>query len=388
MPRSPLAGRRIHIAGSINVDPQVATSTEVDSARDFVTAFVRELVRRGAGFVVAVDAEKRREIDGKPICFDWLVWECLKNGLPLRPAGASVPLAVAVQHHKSEAQVPLEMQDLWDDLRGSDLVTIENAAQWNMNSKRLEVAASFGDVLVTLGGDEGVLFLANLYHVCGKPVVPLNFRLCPDGKGSLRLFEHGMTRAYSGRFFSLREQPEAHAWMNRINQGPRATVDDRVNAVISLLEALERPRAFAVRLLNPKHVDFAAVDNFFSSVVQPVAEETFGYKLTAVDGRQPYETPRVDQEIFSKLHRSGIVVADFTGLRPNCFVELGYALGRGHPTLLTAREGTENPFDTQTLPAHFWVESGTAADRRHRFVEYWQASAGRPPLVPSDPLIP
>ncbi len=388
MPRSSLAGRRIHIAGSINTDPHVATVAEVDAARDFVAAFVRELVRRGAGFVVAVDAEKRREVDDRPICIDWLVWQCLKDNLALRPAAASNPLAVAVQHHKSEAQVPPEMQRLWDDLRGSDLVTIENASHWNMNSKRLETAASLGDVLVTLGGDEGVLFLANLYHACGKPIVPLNFRLCPEGKGSLRLFEHSMTRVYSSRFFSVREQPEPHGWMNRINQGARATIADRANTVVSLLEALERPRAFAVRLLNPKHADFAAVDNFFSSIVQPVAEETFGYKLTVVDGRQPYETPRVDQEIFSKLHRSGVVVADITGLRPNCFVELGYALGRGHPTLLTGREGTENPFDTLTLPAHFWTDAGTIADRRRQFVEYWEASVGRPPLVPSEPLIP
>ena len=45
---------------------------------------------------------------------------------------------------------------------------IENAAHWNMNSKRMEAQARSGDILVTLGGTEGVLYLANLYHDAGR----------------------------------------------------------------------------------------------------------------------------------------------------------------------------------------------------------------------------
>ncbi len=40
----------------------------------------------------------------------------------------------------------------------SDLVQIENAAHWNMNSKRMEAQARWGDILIALGGAEGVLF--------------------------------------------------------------------------------------------------------------------------------------------------------------------------------------------------------------------------------------
>lgn len=55
---------------------------------------------------------------------------------------------VAVQHHKTEEQIPQENLDLWDELRASQLVKIENAAYWNMNSKRMEAQARFGDVLI------------------------------------------------------------------------------------------------------------------------------------------------------------------------------------------------------------------------------------------------
>ncbi len=61
--------------------------------------------------------------------------------------------------------------------------------------------------------------------------------------------------------------------------------------------------------------------------------------MMVVDGRQTYEHPRIDQEIFAKLHRNSVVLADITGMRPNCFLELGYALGRGLPTMLMVKDG-------------------------------------------------
>jgi hypothetical protein len=107
-----------------------------------------------------------------------------------------------------------------------------------------------------------------------------------------------------------------------------------------------------------------------------------------VDGRQPYEHARIDQEIFAKLHRSRVVLADITGMRPNCFVELGYALGRGLPTMLMAKEGGEHPFDIYTLSGLRWKTTGSLDERRRLFREHWEAIRNRPPLVPTEPLIP
>jgi hypothetical protein len=160
-----------------------------------------------------------------------------------------------------------------------------------------------------------------------------------------------------------------------------------VAAVIELLEALVPPSAFVVRLLNPDNPDYADVQNFFDTVVQPVVEGELGYKLTVVDGRQAYEHPRLDQEIFAKLHRSSVVLADITGMRPNCFVELGYALGRGLPTMLMMKEGGSQPFDVYTIACHRWKSSGLAEDRRREFRAHWGAIRSRPPIVPVEPLI-
>jgi TIR- and PNP-associating SLOG family len=127
MARSPLLGRRIHITGSIAADPAIAAPADVEAARRLVQLLVPELVRRGANLLIPVDREPTRA-DGQPICFDWLVWEALHGSIASRAAGAPAPLAIAVQHYKSEDQVPANKAALWDALRASPLVRIENAA--------------------------------------------------------------------------------------------------------------------------------------------------------------------------------------------------------------------------------------------------------------------
>jgi len=387
MARSSLFGRRIHITGSIDVDVATATSIEVTRAREMVASLVKELLRKGATFVIPVDAEKLRE-DGLPICFDWLIWDTIHKNQHTRPEGAPNPLVIAVKHHKNEDQIPEQFAELWGALRGSALVQIESAALWNMNSKRMETQARHGDILLAFGGGEGVLFLANLYHDAGKPVIPLNLKLGPANTGALRLFEYGLSGSNAQRLFQAAGGTSSHGWLNRIEMPARKGAAEGVRDLLDLLEALIPPKAFVIRLLNPEHADYNDVQDFFDTVVQPVIEGELGYQLTVVDGNQAYEYARIDQEIFTKLHRSRIVLADITGLRPNCFLELGYALGRSLPTMVLAKAGTQHPFDIYSLSGHHWKTTGSVEERRRDFRTHWEAIKSRPPLVPTEPLIP
>lgn len=387
MARSSLFGRRIHITGSISSDVAEAAAEEVVRAREIVGALVKDLLRKGACFVIPVDAEKKR-LDGLPICFDWLILDTIRNNLHTRPADAPNPLVVAVKHHKNEDQIPEQFAGVWDELRCSALVQIESAAHWNMNSKRMEAQARHGDILLALGGGEGVLFLANLYHDAGKPVIPLNLKLGPANTGALRLFEYGLSGKNAQRLFQTEVGTPPHSWLNRIEMPARKGVADGLRDLMALLEELIPPKAFVVRLLDPKHSDYNDVQNFFDTVVQPVIENELGYKLMVVDGTQAYECARIDQEIFTKLHRSSVVIADITGLRPNCFLELGYAMGRGLPTMVLAKDGTEHPFDIHSFSAHHWKTTGGTEDRRREFLIHWAAIKSRPLLVPTEPLIP
>ena len=393
MSHLPLLGRRVHIAGSIVTDPNVAGTEAVDQAREFVAGLTSELVKAGATFVVPVDGEKPRDCDQMPICFDWLIQKTIFDNLIHRPREAAAlsnsPLIVAVQHYKTEAQVPEEYADLWDRLRASDLVYVENANQWNMNSKRLELQALHGDILVTIGGGEGVLFLANLYHDAGKPVVPLNFPIVDSDSGSRRLFSLALGRQYSERFFRTEDGSSAHGLINRINFVPRHDTAHRIRGVMEVLKALERHTVFGVRLLNTKHDKYPSVEDYFEGVVKPVVE-SLGYKLVIVDGRKSSEESIINLEIFTKLHRSNVVIADMTGERPNNFIELGYALGRGHRVMVTAEEGTSNPFDIEPVPTHFWktASSATLSQRKEDLLAYWRANERRRRIVEPEPLVP
>lgn len=387
MTQSPLFGRRIHIAGSISTDPAVASADEVQGARELVVGFVKALLKKGANFVVPADAEPAREADGLPICFDWVIWSTIASNLASRPSNVPGPLAVAVQHYKNEDQIPDQFADMWDGLRSGPLVEIENAAHWNMASKRMEAQARHGDILITLGGTEGVLYLANLYHDAGKPVIPLNLALSPEHTGSRRLHSFGLTSSQTGRLFRTADQQSSHSWLNRIRFPQRQSTADRIDALLNLLEALEPPRAFAVRLLNSKVAEYKAVEEHFETVVKPIIEGELGYRLVVVDGVQAYDHARVDEEIFAKLHRSSVVLADLTSSRPNCYLELGYALGRGLPTMVMAQQGTPLPFDITTLSGLLWDADASLDARRKAFREHWQAIRNRPALVSSEPLI-
>lgn len=386
MTRPPLLGRRMHIAGSIALDANLAAAADVAKAREIIEALVGELTARGANFVVPIDAEKERPGDQLPICFDWLVLQSAWKAKERRPASAPGPFIVAVQHHKTEMQIPPQFAEAWDQLRQSDDVQIENVAHWNMGSKRMEAQARYGDVLVALGGGEGVFFLANLYHEAGKPIIPLNVPLCAGDAGARRLFGIGLSSSLAHQLFSARSM-SAHAWMNRLNLTGRASAADHARALLSVLEDLTPPQAFIVRLLDPAHEKYAEVESYFESTVKPVVEGDLGFKLCVIDGRQKHDFPRIDQEIFAKLHKSAVVIADITGGRPNCFIELGYALGRRLPTMLLAQEGTNHPFDVTTFAGHHWSLNESVEERRKRLLEHWNAVRNRPPIVPDAPLI-
>ena len=217
--------------------------------------------------------------------------------------------------------------------------------------------------------------------------MPLNLPLCAETKGARRLYNFGLASSHTRRLFQIADDGDAHDWINRIGFPSRQAIPDRISALVDLLEALERPKAFAVRLLNPDLEDYDDVQTFFDMVVKPVIEDELGYRLVVIDGRQTYEHARIDQEIFAKLHRSSIVLADITGARPNCCLELGYALGRCLPTMVMVREGASLPFDITTFSGLHWKTSGSAEDRKRAFREHWNAIRNRPSLVPTEPLI-
>lgn len=202
----------------------------------------------------------------------------------------------------------------------------------------------------------------------------------------MKLWERALSSSETDRFFQTSGATTAHALINRLNFSSHSLNPARVSALLEVLTQIRQPVAFAVRLLNPKHPQFKVVDDYFSGVIRPIVEQELGFDLVTIDGSDNKE-PFINQEIFNRLHRSSVVIVDVTGERANCFIELGYALGRGLPTMVCAHDPTELPFDTKPVPTLFWSEADTIEESRRKFREYWQANAGCRRIVEADPLI-
>ncbi len=140
----------------------------------------------------------------------------------------------------------------------------------------------------------------------------------------------------------------------------RPTLDAIASRLTALLASLRPTQAFYIRLLDRDSPLFVDVEWFFRTVVDPVVEER-GFQRLEV-GTDPQRHGFINTEIFRELHFAPITIADMTGQRPNCAIELGYALGRGHMIILTARHSEKLPFDVDKLPFLFWSREESAQD--------------------------
>ena len=86
---------------------------------------------------------------------------------------------------------------------------------------------------------------------------------------------------------------------------------------------------------------------------------------------------RIVEHIYSGIRKSAFVIVDVTEPKPNVYYELGYARGLGIPVIITAKEGTELPFDIFDLPVHFWTNSKSLKLKLKKYVGELAKNFGR-----------
>ena len=77
-------------------------------------------------------------------------------------------------------------------------------------------------------------------------------------------------------------------------------------------------------------------------------------------------TGDVLDRIKGRIASAALIVADMTGANPNVYLEVGYAWGKGIPTLLLARKGEELKFDVRS---HRCVYYATISQLRKQLAE-------------------
>ena len=85
-------------------------------------------------------------------------------------------------------------------------------------------------------------------------------------------------------------------------------------------------------------------------------EDVFYYGIQNPVRQLGYICERVDQEVFigdileqvkMRIEKAEIVIADLTGANPNVYLEVGFAWGKGRPTLLIANKKDDLKFDVR-----------------------------------------
>jgi nucleoside 2-deoxyribosyltransferase len=103
-----------------------------------------------------------------------------------------------------------------------------------------------------------------------------------------------------------------------------------------------------------------------------------GYDPIRVD-REHY-LGKIDDFIIASIRKSGLLVADFTGMRTGVFFEAGFGLGLGIPVVWTCRETDRDElvkhFDTRQYNHLLWTDAADLKTKLRLRIE--AAVIGRP----------
>lgn len=380
-----LQGRRIHLVGSAHPETD---EKKLSYVHTLVTQLVDALVAEGATFVIPFGKEpllKDRD-DGPSIIFDWTVAEAVHRALKegrAKPSGSNGRLITTLSISKTDSHIPEARRNLYDELRDAEAVHMQFLDPgWSAGATRRQGLCRLGDIMIGISGGEGVEHSAIEYSLRGKPVIPLDIRIgaSTDGGagGAAKLFDKAL--ATPNDFFRVESGASAADLLDRTRTRDTSTeVAKVVDSVLRLLKNVTPPEVFFVRLLNRDLPEFAAVEKFFREVVDPFVTE-LGYKPSEM-GLGKNEFAWMNQAIFDSLDRSAVALVDLTGLRPNCFMEYGFALGNKQKVIITAQDGTKFPFDTSSLEAFYWTENGTPAERIEKLRKHWERNIDMPSIV-------
>lgn len=376
-----IRGRRVHIAGSGAID---ADGDLLATAHRMISKVVRLIIEAGGGLVAGTGGEPIGE-SSQPCIFDWTVLQTLAEAPDPAlnwPAGRMGRFRVVASQRALE-KIPDRRKEVWTRIRErSDFELETTPPGWRMGGIIRALQLLRGDVLVVLSGGAGSEQLAELYLEDGKRVIPIRCELgaiADDGRGgSTYLHDRALNEVET--FCPLRDGAGgAAARLSALRLDQAGDPDVVATALVELLEDLQPPLAFYVRLVDPDSDSFGAVEHFFREVVDPVVVEK-GFTPHEV-GRDPPRAAFMNVEIFETLHKAGLAVVDLTDVRPNCTMELGYALGRRRRAIITAKKGTQLPFDPDKLPTYFWEETGRLEDRVKAYLDWFERHIDMPPIV-------
>jgi hypothetical protein len=243
-------------------------------------------------------------------------------------------------------------------------------SNWEIGSANFYVPEQVAqaDVVVLIGGFEGTYRAANWAAIARKPLLPF----AAFGGAAAEIFQRELNdfdKKYSGRIKRLEFEQ-----LNSIKNWA-----DHATDVVALAEKVAESRSVLVVMSYADRPDLKDAYGTFRRIC-----ENLGYACERVTEKNA--ATRILPEILDRIRRAAFTIVDLTDLRPNVFYELGYADGLGGKVIVTAKRGTELPFDVKDIPTILWEsQEELGEDLRERIQSVVKSAVPQagPPIGPS-----
>jgi hypothetical protein len=216
-------------------------------------------------------------------------------------------------------------------------IQVSKREDWSLSTPDLNLPEQIAeaDVTIFIAGSEGTFFAANWARIGNKPILGVA-RFGGAGSKILEREQDVFLKKYSQRV-----SKEDFEVLDQYTDDIEQLAQD----VLSLCENLMISKdVFVVMSFKQEY------DDLFDAYYV-VCDEN-GFQATRTDLVPSLE--RITPRILDGIKHSAFVIADVTEKSLNVFYEIGLAEGIGRPLIITAKNGTELPFDIKDTPIVFW----------------------------------
>lgn len=216
-------------------------------------------------------------------------------------------------------------------------------ASWDPGENALFVPepVELADAAIVVRGYEGTKRAAWWVRFAKKPLLPVTY------------FGGAAEEIYAQEFAGFEDKYSARVEPIDYQELSSAQTDwpQRASIVVSLAEKLATSTSVLVVMSYTNEEPIKTELNNAYANFKMVCEE-YDYKCERVNETNTKDS--IVSSILAKTEQAAFVIADLTELKQNVFYELGYAKGLKKPVIVTAKEGTELPFDVKDIPTTFW----------------------------------
>ncbi|HEU4455857.1 MAG TPA: hypothetical protein VFR81_22520 [Longimicrobium sp.] len=308
----------ILVAGGYDPDQPEALDRPVDDVIEFARMLGRQIIRQGHNL-----------LNGCLTDLDRVVAEAAQEELKARSGG-----------HDPKSRLRSYLLEGKQPVHECGSIMKSDHKDWDIGGREPTPpeVVRYADAVVLLGGFFGTFQAANWARLSRKPLLPFA-SFGGTAKEVYRVEADRFDEAYAANVDRL-EYDEVLKSISR-------NWEELAARTVALAEKIVTPRTVFV-IMSFK--DAPEYRDLYKSIGE-VCEE-FDYRARRVD--ESNLRKRIIPEIIRQVRESAFVIADVTEGKPNVYYELGYADGLGKEVILTAKKGTELPFDINDMPVVFW----------------------------------